>query len=487
LQPSCVSGEVRDEAGPVAGARVRFQGTARSVNTNRAGGFALPRLALGPVRVTAWKEGYLIGSAAVGAKPVHIRLRRLPVEDHEEYAWVQPTPDSRSSQNCGNCHGEIYREWAASSHARSATNRHFLSLYDGSDWAGRPGMGWNLLGDHPDGAGVCTACHAPSVSFGDPAYFDLRRAQGVPAHGVHCDYCHKVAGTAGGAVGLTHGRFGLSLLRPARGQLFFGPLDDVDRGEDAASELYRDSRYCASCHEGTVFGVPVYSTYSEWQASPARRAGKQCQTCHMTPTGALSNFAPGKGGIERDPSTLASHRLLGGSREEMLRRCLRVSLKAAPDRLELRTEVMALEDRVGHQVPTGFGDRNIVFVVEARDRAGRTLVPCPPAAVLPPSAGPTLVGVPGRLYAKQLSDFDGNTPVPFWKARPEVVDTRLKPGQIERVAWRFTVPVERVRVRLLYRRFWPTVAEAKKWPDRDLVLVDRIIPLAGEGTAWSGP
>ena len=69
-------------------------------------------------------------------------------------------------------------------------------------------------------------------------------------------------------------------------QLFFGPLDDVDRGEDAFSPLYRESRYCASCHEGIVFGVHVYSTYSEWLSSPARRAGKQCQDCHMAPTGA---------------------------------------------------------------------------------------------------------------------------------------------------------------------------------------------------------
>ena len=32
-----------------------------------------------------------------------------------------------------------------------------------------------------------------------------------------------------GAIGLAHGRDALSLLRPAEGQLFFGPLDDVDR------------------------------------------------------------------------------------------------------------------------------------------------------------------------------------------------------------------------------------------------------------------
>ena len=31
----------------------------------------------------------------------------------------------------------------------------------------------------------------------------------------------------------------------------------VDRGEDVYSPLYSQSRYCAACHEGTVFGVHV--------------------------------------------------------------------------------------------------------------------------------------------------------------------------------------------------------------------------------------
>src|SRR5207249_5009167 len=157
------------------------------------------------------------------------------------------------------------------------------------------------LDQHPDGAGVCTACHAPTIAVGDPARYDLSKVRGVDAHGVHCDYCHKVSGDGGGRIGYTHGRYKLELKRPSEGQLFFGPLDDVDRGEDAYSGFYRESRYCAACHEGVVFGVHVYSTYSEWLDSPARRQGRHCQDCHMRPTGTMTNIAPGKGGIERDP------------------------------------------------------------------------------------------------------------------------------------------------------------------------------------------
>src|SRR5262249_4814058 len=152
-------------------------------------------------------------------------------------------PNPAGRHNCGNCHAEIYREWSASGHARSTTNRRFLNLYDGTDWHGRPDVGWNLRADHPDGVGVCNACHAPTTGFDT----DLRSERGPAAHGVHCDYCHKVADVDTNNLGLTHGRYGMRLLRPTRGQLFFGSLDDVDRGEDTFAPLYGESRYCAAC------------------------------------------------------------------------------------------------------------------------------------------------------------------------------------------------------------------------------------------------
>ena len=99
--------------------------------------------------------------------------------------------------------------------------RHFRSLYLGTSWDGKPGVGWSLLDQHPDGAGVCTACHAPTIAVGDPARYDLSKVRGVDAHGVHCDYCHKVSGDGGGRIGYTHGRYKLELKRPSEGQLFF--------------------------------------------------------------------------------------------------------------------------------------------------------------------------------------------------------------------------------------------------------------------------
>jgi hypothetical protein len=418
--------------------------------------------------------------------PVVLTLTRLPTEDCVDYRWVDPAPDAAKGRNCGNCHGEIYREWDASGHARSVRNRRFLNLYAGTDWRGRRNVGWNLLAEHPDGAGVCTACHGPTVPFGDPGYFDLRRASGVAARGVHCDYCHKVVDAPAKGVGLTHGRFNLDLLRPAEGQLFFGPLDDVDRGEDAFAPVYRESRYCASCHEGTVFGVHVYGTYSEWLQSPARKEGKQCQTCHMAPTGTLATLAPGKGGIPRDPKTLASHRLFAGSQADMLRRCLKVAVVVTRAGDEVRVEVAVRAEQVGHRVPTGFVDRNLLLVVEALGADGKPLA-ARSGPTLPRVAGKGSAGLPGRLYAKVLKDFDGHSPAPFWRADPEVVDTRLVPGQADASVYTFPPGADRVRVRLLYRRFWHEVTEAKGWPDDEISLVDQTLQAARTPTRWSSP
>jgi hypothetical protein len=474
-----VRGRVSAADGPLAGARVRWKATVLATETDALGHFRLPARAAGG-RVTAWKDGFLIAGASPANTPLDLRLRPLPPEDNPTYEWVDPAPGPAGAHNCANCHAEIYREWAASGHSRSATGRHFRNLYDGTDWHGKPGVGWGLVNEHPDGIAVCASCHAPAIPAGDPALFDLRKLDGVAAHGVHCDYCHKVAGLADGTVGLTHGRYNLRLLRPAEGQLFFGPLDDVDRGEDAYSPLYRDSRYCASCHEGVVFGVHVYGTYSEWLDSPARRAGKQCQDCHMAPTGRMTNFAPGHGGVERGPATLGNHRFFRGNQAQMPRDCVQVSaeLRRGPEGAVAEVRVRA--DGVGHRVPTGFIDRHLLLVVEGLTADGKALL-ARTGPTLPAAAGPDLAGRPGRLYAKFLRDPDGNGPVPFWREGAEATDTRLSPGEVDRADFVFPAAVVRLRTRLLYRRFWQEVARGKGWPDRDLIVNERTFDLPGPG------
>ncbi len=419
----------------------------------------------GPQRLAL---GLLLGSlAALAGLAGPPRPAPVAVEDNPEYQWVDPGPGAGGAHNCANCHEEIYREWSYGGHAHAADGRHFRDLYQGTDRDGRPGVGWGLLTQYPGGAGVCAACHAPTLAEGDPAWFDLGRVQGIAARGVHCDFCHKVNGAGPGPLGLSHGRFNLNLQRPREGQRFFGPLEDPARAEDRYAPVYHRSRYCASCHEGVLFGVAVYTTYSEWRDSPAARAGRQCQDCHMSPTGRMTNVAPGHGGRERDPATLANHRFFRGSKADMLRDCLRVSVRSHRDGDRLGTTVTLWTEGAGHRVPTGYSDRNLILVVEGLNAADR---PVPPFAgpVLPAPAGPSLAGQPGRLYAKLLKDAEGHRPAPFWQADLDPEDNRLRPGVPDAMIWSFPPEIKRLCVRILYRRFWHEVIEDKHWPDRDL-------------------
>jgi hypothetical protein len=342
---------------------------------------------------------------------MRLTLTPLPEEDNPEYDWVDPTPNPDDPGRCGNCHKETYREWAASGHARSASSPELLRAYQ------------QLSDERPEGAAVCSSCHAPALPPGDPGLSDLREARGVAALGAHCDFCHKVAGQDEGVIGLTHGRHLLKLLRPREGQLFFGPLDDVDRGEDAYSPFYRDSRYCAACHEGVVFGVPVYTTYSEWLESPARRQGKHCQDCHMKPTGRMTNTAPGRGGLERGPHALSNHAFWDGSQEQMLRAALGVEARLRGAEAEVRVTARG----VGHRVPTGFLSRRLEAEAVGVDAAGQVLA------------------THRWVYARSTGG------VPFWSS-PEVVDTRLTPDVADVRRLRFGPGLAEVRVRLTYRK-----------------------------------
>lgn len=469
LDAQPIEGQVVDASGPVAFATVRLQGMTECTRADAAGTFSLRRRD-DAARVTASKPGYRIGWTPLRREPMQIRLNPLPSEDNLAYVWVDPSRDPRHANNCGNCHRAIEREWAQSAHARSAVNPRVLALFGGAE--SPLGKDWNLLEQHPLGAGVCASCHAPTMSSPTLAY-DLRTVQGVPARGVHCDYCHKIEGAPTDKLGTRFGRDGYELLRPhGNEQVFFGPLPDAVRPGDsfAYAPLYQESRYCASCHEGVIFGAHVYGTYSEWQQSSAAKAGTQCQGCHMTPTGTMTNIAPGHGGIERPSRTLASHGFPGGTLA-MLKRCLRLEIRVKIEGSHTHVETTLTAHDVGHRVPTGFIDRNLVLIVEATDAKGEH-VDALEGPRLPAFAGANVAGKAGVLFAKTLTDATGRTPLPFWLPHETMTDTRLKPEQPDRRAFMFPA-VFKIRVRLIYRRLWPTVAKGITSQDNELLITDK--------------
>lgn len=201
--------------GTVAGAVVQAPGGSVLATSDEQGRFQVPAEA--PEVLSVFKPGYFIKRVERDSFPGKIELKPLPNEDSPAYAWVDPTPDRDRPDSCGNCHSEVYQQWRGGAHAAAAVNRQFLNLYDGSDADGSADVGWSLLRDHPEGAGVCQSCHAPSTSA-ENLSDDIRSIRDVEKQGVHCDFCHKVIDVVDDQqFGLAHGRYAVRLLRPEHG------------------------------------------------------------------------------------------------------------------------------------------------------------------------------------------------------------------------------------------------------------------------------
>jgi hypothetical protein len=475
-RPEEFDGRVVGPRGPIEGAVVSIQATGIVTRTNSNGQFRIPAAGrnelVGGVTLTAAHTDFLIAGAAFSGTPVTILLEPIPSDDNADYCWADPRPAAGDSSRCANCHPSIFREWSNSGHANASRNKRFQNLHDGSTWDGGDHSGWSLRDDHPNGAGVCFACHSPSALDETVASGDFSKLAGVESLGVHCDFCHKVRDVEIEGLGLTHGRDAMRLQRPAPGgeQLFFGPLADVDRGEDVFAPIFEQSHYCASCHEGTIFGMPVYTTYSEWLESVASREGKSCQSCHMASDGRTTNMAPGHGGLERSAETLSTHDMLPDGRLAMLRRAVTMVVRYGESlHVDLTTS------GVGHATPTGYIDRHLLLIIEPKAEDSSSS----PEPILDGPRLDSLAGeyenFAGRLFGRVVRDEKGRAPAPFWRAFEDPIDNRLPPDATTTTRWRFQNATPQIRVRLVYRRFWPSVRKTKGWPDDTLVVYDRTV------------
>lgn len=177
--------------------------------------------------------------------------------------------------------------------------------------------------DFPGTAGNCATCHAPGAAADAPFSTDMNALTMPESEGVFCDFCHKTGGIyLNPATGLPYpnapGVLSHDLRRPPEGrQMFFGPFDDAPY-PDSFLPMMKQSQFCAACHNFSFWGTPIYESFAEWLASPYASQGVHCQDCHMAPDGVTANFAPGAGGFERDPATIATHVQPGASDVELL-------------------------------------------------------------------------------------------------------------------------------------------------------------------------
>lgn len=525
-QQLVIQGIVFDESGPVSGATVRIQATMIETETDEKGLFELEASEDVPVTLSAWKHGYYSSRAVDTAPPaegVELILHRYQTEDNPEYVWALPFDEDPSVSTCSECKAHIVEPWRENAHAGAALNPRFLSMYLGTDLLGNQspltryafsrdygrfplppimdetyyGPGYKL--DFPYTAGNCGACHIPGAALDDPYGADPLAVEGADRFGVHCDYCHKVADVLLDPVTSMPyqnmpGVLSSDVRRSFENEegelvaLFFGPFDDpnVDEG-DTYLPLIQESAFCAPCHFGVFWDTVIYNSYGEWldSAYSDPEDGVTCQECHMPAPSVfdgeiLTNVAPGRGGLERDPTTLRAHSQLGASDVEFLQNAVTMQVKTTMSSGRLVVDVAITNDKTGHHVPTDSPLRHLILLVEAIDSFGKPLV-LRSGPILPSWCGegsPTegnYADLPGVAYAKVLEELwtEISPSGAYWNPTRIVSDNRIAALDTATSSYTFVVPGDgevHVHATLLFRRAFKDLMDQKSWDVPDILM-----------------
>ena len=455
IEPTGIlKGIVSDAQGPISGSVVRIQTTDNYTTTNDSGQFTLSGLIPGdPVTITAWAPGYYNGGGNAylpGSQNIVLKLIAYHTEDNSDYKWISAFSSGGDPSNCQNCHAEPnnpesflpFDEWQKDAHAHTTENIRFLTMYRGTDIYGNQspetqygynrdygefplppnpnlayyGPGYKL--DFPSTNGNCAACHAPAAAMNQPYGINPTEVTGAGAEGITCDFCHKVWDVRlNPSTGLPYdnmpGVLSFKMRRPPEEHQFFaGPLDDVAPGEDTYTPIQKQSQYCATCHYAKFWGIEIYNSFGEWLESPYSNAesGQTCQNCHM-PTGLTDHFARlDKGGKQRNPKTLSSHRMLGAMDKNLLQNAVTLTANASQQENTVVVNVEIVNDRTGHHVPTDSPLRHMILLVQAFNVQGDTLTqitgPSLPdwCGIGDPKYG-YYAGLPGKAYAKILEEM----------------------------------------------------------------------------------
>jgi hypothetical protein len=509
-----ITGKVTDGSTPIPQAIVKIAATTITDTTDEKGRFRLEygKGTTGKL-ITAWKEGYYNGGTEIkeGNSDIEIVLTLLPEKDNPAYEWVDPAPSFAPKRitlallgkvkNCGDCHSSIiYEQWRNNGHAQAATNPLFMDLYNGTDAEGNKGAQPGFRLDYPHSLGNCANCHAPAAAVKNVIGVDMNKLEGVEKLGVSCDFCHKVKDVhLKENTSMNTGVMHMDLRRPPEGhQAFFGPYTDVPN-PDAYAPIQSASLFCAPCHLGGFWGVPIYESYSEWLASPYAAKGITCQNCHMHPDSVTTNFAPGRGGLERDPLTIPSHFDFGTRDSAFMASSVKMETKGDVLNDTLRVNVEITNATAGHHIPTDQPMRNLILLVRATNALGKELAYAGGGKIPywggqgDPAKG-NYEGLPGKGFAKILYERNPQyvssskselqkqiSPSPQWRIINIQQDNRIPALATDTSAYNFKIRNEdlpvTLKTELIYRLTFKNWATMKKWDLKDMILARNILTI----------
>lgn len=211
-------------------------------------------------------------------------------DDDDPHKEVYASSLYPSATVCGECHSQIFAEWASSNHAYASVSPMFHKFEQKINDLTQGTMGT-----------FCVRCHQQAgTQQGEKRETALWERSPVAREGVTCITCHRVSqnygkvngerqiepGTindpvvgAGNATDLNTiianaDEYGVALTPDKQGTGIHAGAIEFDQ--------ISESEFCVSCHQVAVnLGIKLEVVWDQYRASPAREMGITCQDCHM--------------------------------------------------------------------------------------------------------------------------------------------------------------------------------------------------------------
>lgn len=375
--------------------------------------------------------------------------------------------DWTNSTKCKSCHSEIFNQWANSNHKNLVESNPYYMVLEGiaAEVEGEEFRQWCMGCHNPSGltTGLTKTSHNMTGNTLTSTLFEKNGktlADNFQKHGnsrleegVSCLTCHRIVdakseGNASYTLDLTNrNKYPFedeeSSLGSWLGHKFINAKPEEHK-KSYLKPLYKEAKYCASCHDETspITGKQIVSTFKQWEKSEYnnlkdKTKHKSCIDCHMTYL-KDDKFSPLRGtstdgGVVKDDVKVhyfaGSNHFLSGLKnkehEDQTLQLLRTAAKLDVDIKDGQIQVGVKNIGAGHHLPTGVADfRELWLDITVKDAKDKIVF----------SSGKLKkdgnLDEDARPFMKVFGD-ENRKPVGllFWKYKTLLKDTRIPAKQ----------------------------------------------------------
>ena len=308
-----------------------------------------------------------------GAFDFHRKVMPAGLADEGPLAVYRPSTD------CKSCHTAIYTQWQDSMHAHALTSPLTI-VQNNLD------MRHSLKGTaSPDPRRMCINCHGPAIAaVTDGDILPLKSGRAL--EGIECVACHQLNEAVVPGGGASAKSYQDELVR---GERYFGRLDGPvgnSYHRSSKSPLFEaPEKLCATCHmvnadrngDGKIVkGVDLVlqTTFDEYHEYQRGGGTGNCVTCHMPVVPGLKQAADGASapftvdytppdrqvhdhgfvGVDYPLDTVVKRDPQKAKRAALLASAAAFSIDTVKADAANLSVKLAIENRSGHNLPTGF-------------------------------------------------------------------------------------------------------------------------------------